>query len=108
MRTEKTIVHGTNKDPRLMGRAGVASALDNEDNADKIMTNLEQYQKKIAQMKETLKRERGEGQSLKRKLEDMLSNIEKSKEACQTLQSYKDALLLSVNIIEGEKKDLKK
>ena len=59
-------------------------------------------------MKETLKRERDEGQGLKRKHEDMLSKIEKSKEACQTLQSDKDALVLSVNIIEGEKKDLEK
>ena len=52
MVTKKTIVHGTNKDPRLMERAGVASTLANDDNVDKIMTNLEQYQKKIAQMKE--------------------------------------------------------
>ena len=58
------------------------------------MTNLEQYQKKIAQMKETLKRERREGQSLKRKHEDMLNKIENSKEACQTLQYDKDALVL--------------
>ena len=59
-------------------------------------------------MKESLKRERGEGQSLKRKHEDMLTMIEKSKEACQTLQSNRDALVLSVNIIEGDKKDLEK
>ena len=94
MVTEKTIVHGTNKDPRLMARAGVASALANEDNVDKIMTGLEQYQKKIAQMKETLKRERGEGQSLMRKHEYMLSKIEKSTESSQTLQYNKDALVL--------------
>ena len=77
MRTEKTIVHGTDKDPRLMERAGVSSTLANEYNVDKIMTDLDKYQKKIAQMKETLKRERDEGQSLKRKHEDMLSMIEK-------------------------------
>ena len=93
---------------RLMAREGVASSLANEDNVDKIMTDLEQSQKKIAQMKETLKRERGEGQSLKRNPEDMLSKIEKSKEACQTLQYDKDVLVLSLNIVEGEKKDLKK
>ena len=38
----------------------------------------------------------------------MLNKIEKSKKACQTLQSDEDALVLSVNIIEGEKKDLDK
>ena len=81
MVTEKTIVHGIDKDPRLMEREGIALALGNEDNVDKILTNLEQSRKKIAQMKETLKRERDEGQSLKRKHEDMLSTIEKSKEA---------------------------
>ena len=108
MVTEKTIVYGTDKDPRFLAKVGVASALANEDNVDKIMTDLEQYKKKVVQMKETLKKERGEGQSLKRKHEDILSEIEKSKEACQTLQSDKDALVLSISIIEGEKKDLEK
>ena len=42
------------------------------------------------------------------KHEEILIKIENSKEACQTLQSNKDAPVLSVNIIEGEKKDLKK
>ena len=91
-----------------MARASVALALANEDNVDKIMTDLEQSQKKIAQMKETLKRERDEGQSLKRKHEDMLSTIEESREEFQTLLSDKEALVLSVNIIEGEKKYLEK
>ena len=58
------------------------------------MTNLEQYQKKIAQMKETLNKERSEGQILKRKHEYMLGKIDNSKEACQTLQYDKDALVL--------------
>ena len=84
MVTENTLVHGTNKDPRLMARDGVATTLNTEYNVDKIMTNLEQYKKNISQMKETLKRERHEGQSLKRKYEDMLSEIEESKVECQT------------------------
>ena len=57
-------------------------------------------------MKETLKMERDEGQCLKRKYKDMLSTIEESKEEFQALQSNKDALVLSMNIIEGEKKYL--
>ena len=61
MVTEKTIVHGTDKDPRLLARAGVASSLVNEDNVDKIMTDLEQYKKNIVPMKETIKNEKGEG-----------------------------------------------
>ena len=86
MVNEKIVVHGIDKDPRLMARDGVATILATEDNVDKIMTDLEQYQKKIAQLKETLKRERDESQSLKRKYEDMISDIEESKAACQTLQ----------------------
>ena len=42
MVTEKTIVHGTDKDPRILTKAGVASALANEDNVDKIMNDLGQ------------------------------------------------------------------
>ena len=105
---EKKMVHGTDKNPRLMARAGVGTSLATEDNVDKIMMDLEQSQKNIAQFKEILKRERDESQSLKRKYEDMLSEIEESKAECQTLQSDKDALVLSANIIEGEKKDLEK
>ena len=94
MVTEKVVVHGTDKDPRLMARAGVATTLATEDNVDKIMMYLGQSQKKITQLKETLKRERDESQSLKRKYKDMLSKIKESKVECQTLKSDKDALVL--------------
>ena len=57
---EKTIVHRTDKDPRLLEKAGVSSTLTNEDNVDKIVTDLEKYKKKFVQMKETIKKERGE------------------------------------------------
>ena len=38
----------------------------------------------------------------------ILSEIEKSKEGCKTLQSDRDSLILSISIMEGEKKDLEK
>ena len=60
MVTEKIVVHGTNKDPKLLTTEGVASALANVDNVDKMVDDLEQYKDKISQMKETLKKERGE------------------------------------------------
>ena len=47
MMTEKEVVHGTDKDPRLMARAGVAPALATEDNVGIIMTDLKQSQKKV-------------------------------------------------------------
>ena len=59
-------------------------------------------------MKETLKKERGEGKILKRKHEDSLSQLDKLREACQISESDKDSLVLSINIIEGEKKDIEK
>ena len=60
MVTDKTVVHDTHKDPQLLARTGVAITLATEDNVDRIMTDLEQSQKKVAQLKENLKKERGE------------------------------------------------
>ena len=92
--TEKTIIHGTDKDPRLLAKVGVASTFENEDNVDKVMIDLEQYKKKVFQMKETPKKERGDGKILKSKHEYILSDIENLREACQILQYQKDALVL--------------
>ena len=57
-------------------------------------------------MKETLRKERGEGQELKRKYDDTLSVLEKLNGAYHILESNKDALALSIEITEGEKRDL--
>ena len=46
------------------------------------MIDLEQSQKRVTQLKETLKKERSESQSLKRKYEDMIGEVELSKEEC--------------------------
>ena len=80
-----TMVHGTNKDPRLMARAGVALSIATEDNVDRIMTELEQSQKRVTKLKETLKKERSESKNLKRKYEDMIGEVDISKEKCQAL-----------------------
>ena len=66
-------------------RVGVSLTLATEDNVDRIMTDLEQSQKKVAQVKETLKKERGESQNLKRKYEDMIGEVKVSKVEFQTL-----------------------
>ena len=60
MVTEKTVLHGTHKDPWLIARVGVDLTLANEDNMDMIMTDLEQSQKNVAQLKENLKIKRDE------------------------------------------------
>ena len=64
------------------------------------MIDLEQFQKRVAQLKETLKKERGESQNLKRKYEDMIGEVKVSKAECQTLQEDKDTLVVSVENIE--------
>ena len=51
-------------------------------------------------MKETLKKERSESQSLKRKYEDMIDEVKVSKVECQILQAEKDALVISIGNIE--------
>ena len=71
MITDKTLVYGTDVDPRLTARDGVALNQATEDNVDRLMTDLEQSKQNAAQLKETLKKERDEGHKLKRKFEDM-------------------------------------
>ena len=57
-------------------------------------------------MKDTLVKERGEGRELKRKHEATLSQFERLQKAYQALELKKDALEVSVTIMEGEKKYL--
>ena len=52
-------------------------------------------------MKETLKKERSESHNLKRKYEDMIDEVEISKEECHTLQADKDALIIYAGNIEN-------
>ena len=53
---KKTIIHGTNKDHKLLAMAGVASALTNADNVGKLVDDIDQYKEKMSQMKETLRK----------------------------------------------------
>ena len=71
MINDKTLVYGTDADPRLTTRVGVALTEDMEDNVDRLMMDLEKSRKNTAQLKETLKKERDEGHKLKKKFEDM-------------------------------------
>ena len=71
MVTDKTLVHGTDTDPRLTTRVGVALTQAAEDNVNRLMTDLEQPKRNSTQLKETLKKERNEGYKIKRKFEDM-------------------------------------
>ena len=77
-------------------RDGVELTLATEDNVDRLMTDLEELWKNAAQLKEALKKERDEGQKLKRKYEDMMSEVKTSRTESQALQADKNALEISV------------
>ena len=93
---DKTLVHGTDKDPRLTARAGAALIHATEDNVDRLMTGLEQSRKNVAQLKDTVRKQRDEGNKLKRKFEDMHNEVRDSNIEFQTLQANKIALEVSV------------
>ena len=59
------------------------------------MTDLEESQKNAAKLKETLKKERDEGQKLKMKYEDMMNEVKTSRMEFQTFQANKEALEIS-------------
>ena len=91
MINDRTIVYGRDKDPRFIVRTGAALIHSFEDNVDQIMTDLEQSKKSIAQLKDTLRREREESSRLKRKFEDMQHEIKSSKvEILQVEKIYLD------------------
>ena len=56
---DKTLVHGTHKDPRLIARAGVALTLATEDNVDRLMTDLEQSREECSPAERNLKEGKG-------------------------------------------------
>ena len=102
MITDKTLVYGTNVDPRLIVRLGVALTQATKDNVYRLMTNLEQPKRNAAQLKETLKKERDEGHKLKRKFEDMQNEVRTSKTELHTLQANKEALEIFAGKMEKD------
>ena len=54
--TEKTILQGKNKDPKLLAMSGVAAALANVDNVSKLVEDADRYQEKMSQINKTLRK----------------------------------------------------
>ena len=79
----------------MIARYGVALTQATEDNVDRLMMDLEQSRKNAAQFKEAFKKERDEGQKLKRKYEDMMNEVRTSRTEFQTLQANKEDLDIS-------------
>ena len=80
MITDTPVMLGTDRDPRFTLRAGTALLQALEDNMDKVMTDLEMSKKSSAQLKDTLRKEREEGNRLKQKYEDTQKEIKSSKD----------------------------
>ena len=70
--TEKTVVEGTNKYPKFLSSVNIAVTQANDDNVNKLVEDAENYKERMFKMKDTLVKERGEGQELKRKHEATL------------------------------------
>ena len=100
MITDKTLVYGTDADPRLTARSRVALTQATKDNVDKLMMDHEQSRKNTTQLKETLKKEMDEGHKLKIKYEDMMNEVRTSRSEHQTLQANKEALEISAGKME--------
>ena len=72
MVTDTAVMLGIDKDPMLTMRVGTALIDASADNLNKVMIESESAKKTTAQLKDTLRQERGEGSKLKRKYEHVL------------------------------------
>ena len=80
------VMLGTDRDPRFMLRVGTALLQASEDNMDKVMTDLEMSKKSSSQLKDTLTKEREEGNRLKRRYDDMQRDMKTAEAELQTPQ----------------------
>ena len=86
MITDTAVMLGTDQDPRFTLRAGAALINASEDNMGKVMTDLEQSKNSSAQLKDTLRKEREEGNRLKRTYEDMQREMKAAEAELQAIQ----------------------
>ena len=86
MVTDTAVMLGAYKDPLFTIRAGTALIDASADNINKLMFDLESVKKTSAQLKDTLRQERNEGNRLKRKYEHTLMEMESTKGEIHALQ----------------------
>ena len=91
MITDTTGMLGTDQDPRFTLRAGDAFINTSEDNMNKVLNDLESSNKSSAQLKDTLRKEREEGNRLKRKYEDMQREMKIAEAELQALHEERQA-----------------
>ena len=111
MITDTVVMLGMDLDPRLTIRVGTAILHASEDNIDKVMTELESYKKYSAQLKDTLKREREEGNRLKQKFEHLQREMKTAEAELQALHEERQAQETTqehLEQVQEEKQELKK
>ena len=91
-----------------MASIGIATAQANAYNVSKLKGAVERYKDKMAQMKETLRKEERVGQETKRNYVATHLDLEKILMDYQVLEAEKDSLELSNTILDGEKKELER
>ena len=111
MITDTAVMLGTDLDPRLTIRSGTAILHASEDNIDKVMTELESYKKYSAQLKDTLKREKEEGNRIKRKFEHLQREMKTAEAKLQALHEERQAQEATqehLEQVQAEDQELKK
>ena len=111
MITDMAVMIGTDMHPRLTIGAGTAILHASEDNIDKVMTKLESYKKSSEQLKDTLKREREEGNKLKRKFEHLQRDMRIAAVELQALHERRQAQEATqehLEQVQAEEQELKK
>lgn len=73
---------------------------------NQLVENVETTKARLVKVRENLQREVHEGRELKRKHSDLLSEKEKMVEDLRRLDEEKEALVVQVQILEGEKNDI--
>ena len=72
---------GTDEYPQPMASFGVATAQENSYNIHRLKEIVYQYKEKMVRVKDTMMKERGDGQEMKRKHEATLSEFERLQKA---------------------------
>ena len=110
MITDKAVMVETDKDPRFVIRAGKVALHATEDNIDRMLVEIESSKKTTSQLKDTLRREREEGNRLKRKYEHVLREMEVTKHEIHAIQQEaqaKETTQEALNKAHQEIQDLK-
>ena len=106
MITDKVMMVGTDVDPRFTIRAGTVAIHASEDNIDRMMIEIESSKKTSSQLKDTLRKEREEGNRLKRKYEHVLREMEATKSEICTVQVEAQAKETAHKALESAQQEI--